>query len=484
MWPFIEECLQRHTDAALFDREERLTYDQLLEAARLHGENLKARLPQGAKCALLCRRGLEQAIALLACWYAGLVPIPLSLHYGQAHCDHILSLTKPACIILDGSPGRDDLPPAYHLPDRQFSGTPEPGPPEPELDAVAVTLCTSSTTGLPKGAMITGQGLTANVKNIAAYFAIGPTDTILLARPLYHCAVLTGEFLVSLYKGLDICFFDDKYNPAKLLQSMDTYGITVLCGTPTLFHHLSVFLQRKGQTGRLRAAAISGECLSSENARGIRKAFPRTDFYNVYGLTEAAPRVAYLPPSCFDRYPDAVGRPIRGAEVKITDPSDFSREQPAGQAGLIFIHSESLMKGYYQNPALTGKVLRDGWLNSGDVGYIGENGFLYILSRYDDMIIKGGLNIYPKEVENAIGRLDAVEDCLVYGIPAGTGQAVAADVVLRREAGQISQKELLRQIAGVLPEYQLPTRLRIVDAIGRNASGKAVRPRAGRFPGQ
>ena len=159
--------------------------------------------------------------------------------------------------------------------------------------------------------------------------------------------------------------------------------------------------------------AISGECLSSGIAKNIRDVFPNADIYSIYGLTEASPRVSYLPPADFDKYSESVGIPIDGVKVKIIDVQTGG-DLPANSRGLVMISSPSLMKGYYNDQSLTQKTIVNGWLNTHDIGYKDENGYLYILGRADDMIIKAGMNIYPREIENAINKLPEISECLAY----------------------------------------------------------------------
>ena len=145
--------------------------------------------------------------------------------------------------------------------------------------------------------------------------------------------------------------------------------------------------------------------------------------------------------------------------------------------GRIYVKSPSIMKGYYRNEILSKQVIIDGWLDTGDIGYINELGFLFVLSRSDDMIIKGGMNIYPKEIESAINSLQTVTESLVYGVSSKIGDAIAASVVLNEENKNLDKKMLLHQFSEVLPAFQIPSTLEIVDTLPKNASGKLIRPK-------
>jgi acyl-CoA synthetase (AMP-forming)/AMP-acid ligase II len=475
MWRFLYERIQVFADSAVSDHITEFNYAQFAEKAVLHGKAFQSRLPSGTKCAVLCRSGLNTALALLSCWYADLVAIPMSLHYGEKHCRAILDVTAPQIMITDGEDVFQDGF-VYHIDSGRFLGTPPCLCHEEALEDVALILCTSGTTGKPKAAMITAEGLKSNVSAIARYFDIHSDDTILIARPLYHCAVLTGEFLSSFVRGLNIHFFDEKYSPAAMIDMAAKIGATVLCGTPTLFHHLSLLLGRTKVTPPVQVIALSGECLRSEIAVQIRKAFPKATIYHVYGLTEASPRVAYLPPPMFDFIPESVGIPVSGVKTSIVDPKN-GKKLPANTPGLLMVKSPSIMKGYYQDAAATKRTIIDGWLNTRDIAVKDDNGYLYLLSRADDMIIKAGMNIYPKEIENAVSALPQIAEAVAYGIKSRTGQEIAVNVVLTESFGNTTVKQLLADFCDVLPSYQIPAKVNIVAALERNSSGKIVRPR-------
>ncbi len=450
-----------------------MSYQALLDAAVLHGNSLKSRLKPGAKCAILCDTGLHTAIGILACWAAGLTAIPLSKNYGKEHCAKILNCTEPDILFTDNSNCTFKY--TYHLVSKAFTGNLGSIQPDPTLSDVALIMCTSGTTGMPKGSMITKKALQKNVQAVAQYFSIGQTDTILIARPLYHCAVLTGEFLIALSKGVQIAFFNDAYNPVNVISSIKKYSATTICGTPTLLGHIARLI-KPDRENSIRKIAVSGECLSESGAKKIRSAFPDAEIYSVYGLTEASPRVSYLPPSDFDRFPESVGIPIEGAAIKILD-TQMKTELPANVPGIVMVSSPCLMKGYYREPALTEKTVKDGWLNTRDMGYKDEKGYLYILGRADDMLIKAGMNIYPREIENPVRGLPEVAECMAYGKERASGQEIILDVVLQKDYKDIRKKEFARKLGMVLPSYLMPAEVRIVDTIPRNASGKLVRNR-------
>lgn len=224
LWNFIKSGMLRHPGSRLSEGDWSCTFAEAAAAA----EHLAAQLPPG-KYAVRCASELNAGLALLACFAAGVTAIPLSERYGEVHCGRILSLTEPDYLLTDAD-GRIRAVPCA-VPGGRASGAPDADP--------ALIMCTSGTTGTPKGAMIGAENLLANLSDIDRYFDLRCTDRILIARPLYHCAVLTGEFLISLMRGTQIRFYSEAMNPAALAEEIVKEKITVLCGTPTLFSLLS-----------------------------------------------------------------------------------------------------------------------------------------------------------------------------------------------------------------------------------------------------
>ena len=442
MYKFLCNRMRYYLDKTIQDENEVITYADLLRHAEVFGEELKKQ--NTSKFGILCRSNLNTAKALLSCLYANKTAVPLSYRYGEKHNEKIIDRVGLSHIITEN--GIEVISNAVSYPDDK-------------LDDVALIMCTSGTTGSPKGAMITSENMITNVTDIADYFHVHEGQRILISRPLYHCAVLTGEFLLSLIKGLDIVFYDSDFSPINLLHILDNHNISVMCGTPTMLYHICT-LAKKAYVKPLDVIAVSGECMTRQTAKAIRAAFPKTDIYNVYGLTEASPRVSYLPPELFDEYPLSVGFPLRSLEVKV-------------QNGELLVKGKSIMKGYYNDPDATNKAIRDGWLHTGDIAELNEHGMITIKTRRDNMIIRAGMNIYPQEIENALREADKrIVEVMAYGEKRDTaGQKICLKAVV----DGLTKSELFSICKKMLPSYQLPDMIEIVDEIPKNASGKIIR---------
>lgn len=210
--------------------------------------------------------------------------------------------------------------------------------------------------------------------------------------------------------------------------------------------------------------------MSAETGLSIAKAFPDAEIYHIYGLTEACPRVAYLPPSKFKENADCVGVPLRSVSLKIVsaDGSLVGKNE----IGVLWVKGDNVMAGYYKNPQKTNEVLKDGWLCTGDLALFTDEGFLKIKGRNDDLIIKAGMNIYPQEIESALKLDYRVKDVFVRGYT-DDKLGVQIELNITGDFSDVSEvKDLCRTN---LSAYQVPTRINLLDEIPKNGSGKIIR---------
>ena len=337
----------------------------------------------------------------------------------------------------------------------------------------ALIMFTSGSTGVPKGVCLTHLNIIRNVAAIDCYFGIGDKDSILISRPLMHAAVMTGEFFISLYKGLTIHLYPEAFNPLRLIKYINENSITTFCGTPTLFNLICKSL-RGADYLSLKNIAVSGEILTPKTAREMLVKFPEARIYSVYGLTEAAPRVSYLYPWKFSDKLCSIGMPICDASMKLLNEENraVSGEAP----GRLYVHSGGVMKGYLGNPELTAQKIKDGWLDTGDIAYRDGEGFYYILGRADNMMIRGGMNIYPEEIERTLAEDEKIEKVLCYGEPDELlGLVICLKVVTKEDEKYV--RELIKK---KLPEFMRPSRVKIVSELELTESGKMRRCAAAR----
>lgn len=451
LWNYIKEHLHSHPLRIISENNASLNSEDLA----IWAESFAIKLQGINCCAILCSSEMAAAMALLACFAAEVTAVPLSARYGENHCNKILDTIRPDAIIMD----TNGIITLYKIKGNQYV-IPDEHP--------ALIMCTSGTTGKPKGAMLSEHNILTNISDISRYFSMDKNDTILIARPLYHCAVLTGEFLTAIVKGANIRFYSEQFNPTKMLDLIKEYKITVFCGTPTLLSVMARF-NRKDAADTLQHICISGECMSTDVGLKIRVAFPQCKIYHVYGLTEACPRVSYLPPKFFDEHPDCVGIPLKSVSFKILNAN--KKECRANEEGLLYIKGDNVMLGYYQEPEKTRSVLENGWLCTGDIAVITDAGFLKIKGRIDDLIIKSGMNIYPAEIEGTLKQDPRVKEVFVYGFNNNLGTQIGMKLV-----GDFSTQNEVKQFClHLLPTFQVPSKIELVDELPKNGSGKIIR---------
>lgn len=454
LWNYLKSKMQKNIYQEICEGDATMTYEDMIVFAEEFAKNLV-----GLKCcAIMCKSEMAASMILLSCFAAGVTAIPLSDRYGKLHSKKILDTISPEAVITDMD-GKFHI---LRITDAEYK--------EPEIHP-ALIMCTSGTTGVPKGAMLTETNVLSNVIDIASYFNIDSNDTILIARPLYHCAVLTGEFLTGLIKGVKIRFYSGNFNPTLILKFLKEYRITAFCGTPTLLYMMARF-KRSEDEYFLNHICISGECMSFETGKYIADAFANTDIYHIYGLTEACPRVSYLPPALFTEYCDCVGIPLQSVSLKVL--LDDGSVAKGNEIGMLWVKGDNVMAGYYNNPEKTAEVLKDGWLCTGDLALINSKGLLKIKGRKDDLIIKAGMNIYPQEIEGSLKTDSRVKELYVYGYK---DEKLGTQIVLNI-VGDFSDVSEVKELCRMnLPTYQMPTKINLLDELSKNGSGKIIRRR-------
>ena len=378
------------------------------------------------------------------------------MRYGWNHCEKILETIDPDAIITDSEGSLNIL----RISDSEYKKPPK---------HPALIMCTSGTTGKPKGVMLSENNILSNLFDICAYFKLKKEDSVLISRPLYHCAVLTGELLTALMNGCRVCFYSESFEPKKILDLLACEKITTFCGTPTLLRLLASFKREKALP-YLKNICISGECMSRAVGKYIFNAFPKTRIYHVYGQTEASPRISYLSPDSFELFPDCVGIPLNGVCVKIIKENGEIAQK--GESGLLWIRGDNVMLGYYNDPRLTSCVLQNGWLCTGDIAVINRKGYLKIKGRKDDLIIRAGMNIYPQEVEATLLKDPRVNEVLVYGAE----HPYLRTMLAMKVCGTFESVDEIRDLCiELLPPFQIPMLIELVDELPKNGSGKLLR---------
>ncbi len=340
-----------------------------------------------------------------------------------------------------------------------------------EEDTV-VLLYTSGTTGQPKGAELTQRNLITNASMSAETLVeLTPEDVVMGCLPLFHCFGLTCGLNASVLAGSCLTLIP-RFDAVKALEVVGRDQVTVFEGVPTMYAGmLHVEDASSYDVSSLRTCISGGSAMPVE----VMKSFEETFGCMVlegYGLSETSPVASFNRPD-LERKPGSIGLPVRGVEMKLVD--DDGGDVATGEVGEIAIRGENLMKGYWGREDATAEAIPDGWFRSGDMAKQDEDGYYFIVDRKKDLIIRGGYNVYPREVEEALYEHEAVAEVAVVGIPHDDlGEEVGAAVALK--PGQHADEDELRAFAKErLAAYKYPRHLWIVEELPKGPTGKILR---------
>jgi long-chain acyl-CoA synthetase len=336
----------------------------------------------------------------------------------------------------------------------------------------AVILYTSGTTGWPKGAELTHANMTRNASLTGSVlFSIGPDDVIMGCLPLFHIFGLTCGLNATIIGGGTLTLLT-RFDPAKALEVIGRDKVTIFEGVPTMYaamlHHPA---SGQADVTSLRLCVSGGSAMPVEILRGFERAFGCM-ILEGYGLSETSPVVSFNHPDRV-RKPGSIGTPIIGVEMRVV--GEDGAELPVGEVGEIAIRGHNVMKGYWGNPDATAEAIQDGWFLTGDLAKVDEDGYYYIVDRKKDLIIRGGLNVYPREIEEVLYEHPAVAEAAVVGIPHDElGEEIGAAVTLK--AGMTATPEELQTfVRERVAPYKYPRFLWLTPELPKGASGKIIR---------
>jgi long-chain acyl-CoA synthetase len=462
----------------------RLSYAELDEAsARLAGF-LRARgIAPGDRVGLMVPNVPDFAILYYGILRAGAVVVPMNTQFKQrevsyyladsgasllftwAGCDEAQAGAREAgaeCVVLD----------AGSLLRRIATSAPAPRPAQCDGHDTAVILYTSGTTGKPKGAQLTHANLGHNAGIAIQLFDLDASSVFLGVLPLFHSFGQTCALNATVAAGGTLTLVT-RFEPAKVLSVIARDQVSVFAGVPTMFGAL---LNHGGRQrfdiSSLRLCVSGGAALPVELLHAFETAFGCI-ILEGYGLSETSPIASFNHPDR-TRKPGSIGEPVDGVEMRIVDA--HGDELPQGEVGEIVIRGHNVMKGYWQRLDATAEsITPDGWFHSGDLGRVDEEGYFYIVDRKKDMIIRGGFNVYPREIEEVLYQHPAVREAAVVAIPHPLlGEEVGAAVVLVAGAA-ITPEELRQFVKRQVAAYKYPRLVWLVDELPKTATGKILK---------
>jgi len=349
---------------------------------------------------------------------------------------------------------------------------PTPGLADTAGDDTAVILYTSGTTGKPKGAELTHHNLFHNADvSSRTTCEVAAGDVVLGALPLFHSFGQTVGMNASLKVGACLTLVP-KFDPAEALATMQRDDVTHFYGVPTMFGALLHHPERESyDTSKLRTCITGGASMPVEVLRGFEDAFGAIVLEG-YGLSETSPVASSNHPGK-ERKPGSIGTPIEGVEMQLVDEDDNPVAQ--GEVGEVVIRGHNIMKGYWQRPDATEEAMRGGWFHSGDMARTDEDGYFYIVDRKKDMIIRGGYNVYPREVEEVLYEHPKIREAAVVGVPHNEwGEEIGAAVVLH-DGEELPTEEVSAYVKERIAAYKYPRVVWFLDDLPKGPTGKILK---------
>ncbi len=494
LYEIIEiQAQKRGKKVALFVGDEKIRYRDIASRVDAVAGWLRERgIEKGDRVALFMRNGAAFVYTVFAAMKIGAVVVPINTFLKSEELDYILedsgakilaaslnhrkvvdaSEAAGSCeIIWEGEGGlrADETDFASILRSDRHAETVAV-----ESDDTAVLIYTSGTTGKPKGAMLTHRNILSNADAGRIAVKVTPKDRVILFLPMFHSFTFSIGMVLPLYTGASIVIIQSLQPFSNIFKQTLLKRVTIFFGVPDVYNAL-VRAKLPWYFMRFNAIRvfISGAAaLQPKTLDAMARKFSRAKLLEGYGLSEAGPAVSI---NLLDKQKaGSVGPALPGYEIKIVDEN--LAELPRGEIGDIIVYGDNVMRGYWQRPEATAETVVGGWLLTGDMGYMDEEGFLYIVDRKKDLIISKGINIYPREIEEVIDCFDGIKASAVIGeADEKSGEVPVAYVELEEDAPKPDEGALKRHLKAHLANYKIPKRFYFVEALPKNATGKVLK---------
>jgi len=470
----------------------RIPYETVWEKACRIARHLKeaCNLKTGERAALLADNCPEFVFAYFGILIAGGIAVPVNHMFTREEIGYILEDSGSRCLLTSpvylktGEELRVMVGPLASVTCIHHVLQQEPAPEAAVAhrtstpDDTAVFLYTSGTTGRPKAAMLTHRNLLSNVASSAQAIRVTPRDTVVCFLPLFHSFAATVCMLMPLACGARAVIMKSPRPMHKFLRTLRRNKVTVFVGIPSVYNILKD-IKLPGRLPRwllrffipVRLAISGAAALPAEVFQKFEARFG-VPLLEGYGLTEASPVVS-LNPLRGPRRAGSIGLPIPGVEVKIIDAGGATC--PVDIVGELCVRGPNVMKGYYRRDEDNREVLREGWLLTGDMARCDAEGYLYIMGRKKEMVNVRGLNVYPREIEEILYRNPHIKEAAVIGIPDPHKGEVPKGYVVLREAGSVTEHDIIAYLKEHLAAYKIPRRIELREALPKNTSGKILK---------
>ena len=482
------------TRTALVFGDSSLTFAELDERVNRLANALAARgVGRGDQVAVLMYNALEVVESFFACQKLGACPVPVNFRLAPSELAYILEDSESVAVLTDGqltslalestasldavrfvATTGDVLPGSESYEELLASGTPEAPDVDVSEDDLAFLMYTSGTTGRPKGAMLTHQNLVMNTINWSIEMEARPGDIWLSGLPLFHIGGVNGILPFIYVAGTSVITPSTNFDPLESLHLLAKHRATMCYFVPTQWQQIcSLPEAQEIDTSVLRKALWGASQAPPSTLELLVKTFPSVGIVNAFGQTEMSSNTCFLKADDAVRKMGSVGLPAVNVEVRIVD--EDGNDVPVGEVGEIVYRGPTVMKGYYKLPEATADAFRGGWFHSGDLVRQDDEGFIYVVDRVKDMIISGGENIYPAEVERAVERHPAVREVAVIGVSHPRWVETPVAVVVADGDERPEPQEIIDSLKSDLASYKKPSAVVYVDELPRNASGKILK---------
>lgn len=484
--PNLSALLARSCDAhpdrtALIDGETSFTYNQLHDAISELAHELRARqIGPSDRVAIALPNCWQYVVGYFAIQAVGAVAVLVNIRFTGTEIRHVLGDSGTKLVITNdqlasGIDSAIDKLFATEISARPDSRNEVHPPADRQPSDAAQFLYTSGTTGKPKGAIQTHANLVYNARLNRELFHLTPEDRTLIAAPFFHATGMNSQLLGLISAG-GTCITQPAFTKAGTLGLLAEYEITYFVGVATMLQLLTMNPDfETTDLSHLRLFILGGAPVPEATIKLAAEKFPQAVLGNVWGQTEATSITTYVCGEEFTQNPDTVGRPVDGVDVQVYDETTGAFLDDVGAVGELCVQGPVVTAGYWGRPEATAQTYRDGWLHTGDIGSIDAGGYVRILDRGKDMIIRGGENVYSLEVENVLTSHPDIAMAAVFGkLDDLFGERVCAAIV--REPGTDTPIDTLREHASQhLADYKVPVEWHVVSEMPTNASGKILK---------
>ncbi len=489
---------ERPDQVAYFCEDKEITYRQLDQEINVAAHLLhELGVRESDKVGLLIRNCMEWVYFYFATQKNGAIVVPINTFYRERELQYVLNDSE-AKVLITGEEFAGVV--KNVIPELQYtkkvfviSGEAQPGmtPLIPKLEELrknpanlrfqnlakpwydAVYFYTSGTTGEPKGVVLTHYSCLVNIEQVKEGIVLGPEDRFLLSTPLWHCAPSHASMLPAMSWGAAFVI-ERQFQPEEVLRKIEKYRATAMLGVPAVY---GMLLQSpdlmKRDLSSLRVLVYGSAIMPFNTIKKLKELFPRAELINGYGLTETSEAYTLLADKYAISKPGSVGKPSIGSVAKVVD--DNGNEVKRGEIGELICQGPMMMRGYFKKPEVTARTIRDGWLYSKDLGWMDEEGFLYIAGRKDDMVNRGGENIFPAEIENAFVNHPEIAEMAVVGIPdEKMGQELKAFIV-KKPGSKLTEDDIREFCRRNVGKNRVPKFVAFLSELPKTKSGKVLK---------